>query len=80
MTPERNATQRLWDASADTARLAADMQLLRDRVDYLTVAVGRGDPRFCRPEHAKPDFDSAAFDAEWIARGRRVPDAQEVFG
>jgi len=57
---------------------ALDFKSLRERVDYLEVAVGRGDPRFCRPEFAKPDFDCEAFDAWWRGRGRRVPSREEV--
>lgn len=59
---------------------ARDIQALRERVDYLTVAVMRGDPRFASEEHADPDFDCAAFDADWVRKGRRVPSMSEVFG
>jgi hypothetical protein len=53
---------------------------LRERVDYLNVAVMRGDPRFARTEFAKADFDCAAFDEQWAAKGKRVPSMAEVFG
>ena len=60
--------------------LGASLQHLRERVDYLTVAVGRGDPRYTKPEQAKLDFDTAQFDADWAAKGRRVPDMLEIMG
>lgn len=60
--------------------LARDYKALSERVDYLTVAACRGDPRFARAEYAKPDFDGAAFDADWAKRSKRVPSAEEVFG
>jgi hypothetical protein len=65
---------------ADIAQNLAGTIALREMVDYLYVAVMRGDPRFCRPEYAKPDFDTIGFDEEWIARGKRVPLGDEIFG
>jgi hypothetical protein len=53
---------------------------LAERVDYLFVAVMRGDPRFTKPEHANPAFDAASFDADWLARGKRVPSREECLG
>jgi hypothetical protein len=58
----------------------AATRALRERVDYLHVAVMRGDPRFARLEFVNRNFDPAAFDADWAARGKRVPTAAEVFG
>lgn len=70
----------VFDLAPEVTRLKLGVAELRERVDYLTVAVGRGDPRFTRPEYANPAFDCDAFDAEWIARGRRVPSLQECLG
>lgn len=60
--------------------LSRSVRGLCERVDYLHVAVMRGDPRFAKPEYANPDFDAAAFDREWERRGKRVPTSAEVFG
>jgi hypothetical protein len=73
----------LMDIDAISAGIAsnrAKTRALRERVDYLHVAVMRGDPRFAKPEYAKPGFDCEAFDRDWQARGKRVPTQTEVFG
>lgn len=70
----------LSELGAAIATNGAETKALRERVDYLNVAVMRGDPRFVRPECAHPGFDCAAFDAAWQAKGKRVPSAEEVFG
>lgn len=61
-------------------RNLAETIALRERVDYLHVVVMRGDPRFVKAEFADPEFDGAAFDAQWRAKGKRVPSLEEVFG
>ncbi len=70
----------LFALSGEVTRHCRSVTALRERVDYLNVAVMRGDPRFAKPEYAKPDFDCEAFDAAWRAKGKRVPSMEEVFG
>lgn len=70
----------LLEIGADVRRLIHDQQQLRDRLDYLTVAVARGDPRFTRDAYADPSFDADAFDRWWAGRGRRVPSITECLG
>ena len=70
----------LYSIGAAIVRNAAETTALRERVDYLNVAVMRGDPRFAKTEYANPDFDCDAFDREWAAKGKRVPTMDEVFG
>lgn len=60
------------------ARLRHDQKALAERVDYLTVAVARGDPRFTRAQYAVPGFDCDGFDEWWRAKGKRVPDIAEI--
>ena len=72
--------QAISDLRGKYARLAADLRAINERVDYLTVAACRGDPRFARDEYAKPDFDCDAFDEWWRGKGKRVPPLEEVFG
>lgn len=65
---------------AGIRRNLAETIALRERLDYLHVAVMRGDPRYAKPEYATPGFDSAAFDAQWAAKGKRVPSFEECMG
>jgi hypothetical protein len=68
------------ETRADIGNLGRNVRALSERVDYLHVAVMRGDPRFTKLEYANPEFDGAAFDADCLRRGKRVPDMAEVFG
>ena len=70
----------LAQLGGEVRRHAAGVTALRERVDYLTVAVMRGDPRFATAAFSLPDFDSAEFDRDWTRRGKRVPSTHEVFG
>ena len=70
----------LSDIAAGIGRNTAGTTALAERVDYLNVAVMRGDPRFSRDEYAKADFDCDAFDQWWRSKGKRVPSMEEVFG
>lgn len=68
----------LAEIGAGIRRNLAETIALRERIDYLHVAVMRGDPRFAKAEYANPDFDTAAFDTDWARRGKRVPSLEEV--
>jgi hypothetical protein len=70
----------LVEISGAVAQHHNAVSLLRERIDYLFVAVMKGDPRFTKPEHATPGFDSVAYDGDWAAKGKRVPSSEEVFG
>ncbi len=70
----------LGEIAQGFAQVSRSLTVLRERVDYIHVATMRGDPRFCKDEHADPAFDGAAFDADWERRGKRVPTLTEVFG
>jgi len=70
----------LQQIGAGIKALRASQTDLAERIDYLTAAVGRGDPRWCIAEYARRDVDHAAFDAKWIALGKRLPSAAEILG
>lgn len=68
------------DLASKINRNLQETKALRERVDYLNVAVMRGDPRYAREEFADPSFDTAEFDSQWSSRGKRVPPIEEIFG
>lgn len=74
------SSKTLTNLSGAVRRHARDVTALRERVDYLTVAAMRGDSRFTKAEFVDPAFDSVKFDENWVARGKRVPTANEIFG
>lgn len=69
----------IGEIAGGIGRLSQSQKRLTERVDYLTVAVMRGDPRFAKPEYCVAGFDSEAFDRDWERRGKRVPTEQEIF-
>lgn len=52
-------------------KLNADLHAMSRRLKFFEIAVARGDPRFCKPEHARGDFNVEKFD-QWAAT-RNLP-------